>query len=67
MGQEYIKIEGFGNIIICAQLQAQHFIQFAPARGEQNDGNAHFIAQLAQGFQPVHARHFYICQDDVKM
>jgi putative aminopeptidase FrvX len=36
--QQHPRAEGFGHIIICAELQPKHFILILNARSEQNYG-----------------------------
>ena len=55
MRQQNVHIEWFGDIIVSAEFQPHHFVQLAPAGGEEDHRHRKLVFELAQCVQPIHA------------
>jgi hypothetical protein len=56
LDQEALR-EGFADEIIGAHLEAEQFVDLLILGGEENDRDVGLLAQPAQSFHAVHARH----------
>ncbi len=64
--QQHFHVEGFGHIVVGAQLQAQHLLQFAAAGGDKDHRQVGVAAHLAQRVEAIHARQPDVKQDEVR-
>src|SRR3546814_3640794 len=59
------RIEGFDDIIVGADLQPDDAFGILGARGQQDDGNAARLAQMAGQRQTILAGHHNVADDEV--
>ena len=57
---QFLRLEGFGQIIIGAEAQALDAILGIAAGGQQDDRRFGMFADRAGQFKPVHTRHHHI-------
>ena len=65
-GDEFARAEGLGDVIVAADLEAQHAIDFVVARGEKQDRNVRGLSDFPADVQAVEFRHADIQNDQVR-
>ena len=64
-GQHLHRIEGLGDIVICAHVQAQHLVSVLALGRQQYDGDVAGLPQLGHGGKSVHHGHHDVHEDEV--
>ena len=60
-------VEGFGDVVVCAELEALDLVDGIVTRGEHDDGDVGEGADLAQHLEAVDVRQADVEQDDVRV
>ena len=63
---QFARLEGFGQIVVGAQLQPHHAVHHIAARGEHDNGNVAVFADGAAEFKAVHLGQHHIQNRRVK-
>ena len=69
-GCQFARGEGFGHVIVGADIQTTHLVAFFTARGQHDDGNALAVLvglQAACEFDAAHARKHPVEDDQVRL
>ena len=65
-GDEFARAEGLRDVIVTADLEAQHAIDLVVARGEKQDRNVRGFSDFPADVQAVEFRHADIQNDQVR-
>ncbi|MNY34070.1 hypothetical protein D3C86_1683820 [compost metagenome] len=66
--QQIFRFHIFEQIPVCAAFQRSDHVFFMVGHAKHHDApGERFFAQLIQRFQPVHARHIEIEQDQIRI
>ena len=65
-GHEFARAEGLGDVIITADLEPQHAINFLVAGGEEENRRFRGLANLSTYFEPIALRHADVEHDEVR-
>ena len=64
-GQQLAQIEGLGDVVVRAELEADHAVHHVAGRRHHDDADVVVLPQVARQHQPVLAGHADIEEDDV--
>jgi len=64
-GEQLIKLEWLGNVIIGAEIQAADAIRFLPASRDHQDWSRRMPPQLRADVKTVHPRQHHVEHDEV--
>jgi hypothetical protein len=64
-GHDFARGEGLHDIIVAAELEAEHPVDLVVARGEEEDRQVALRAQPAADFEAVHPRHVDVEHDEI--
>ena len=64
LGQEALR-ERLGDVVVGADIEADHLVHLVVLRGEEDDREVRTLADAAQHFDAVHARHLDVEDGDV--
>ena len=66
-GEEFATGEGFWEVIIGAQFEADDTVGFFASCGEHEDGDIACVADAFKDFEAVHSREHEVEEDGVPM
>ena len=66
-GDEFLRAEGFGHVIVRAEFQPEDFIGLLVPRGKDDHRNGGFLAQAARDIQPVDIRQAQIDDQQIRI
>ena len=64
-GYQFFGVEGFDDIVVCAQLQPQNFVKDFSFCGEHDDGHIRFVPDLPADLVTVDTREHKIEKDQI--
>ena len=66
-GDELLRLEWLGDVIIRAGFKAEHHINRIGLGGQHNDGHGGFAADGTANIYAIHARKHEVQQDEVRL